>query len=116
MDFENNTQVQHLAKELKKRSERLDMPIEYEEALEETIDALCEYYNDRHYSPTEDKPYEYEYSRIIIQLALSKISKRGAEGETSHTEGGVTRMYDNGSDYPLSLTRKIIPLAFSSRS
>ena len=61
--------------------------------------------------PTDDKPFEEIYAGIIIQLAISSISKYGAEGETSHSEGGVSRSYDNASNYPLSLTRKIIPLA-----
>ena len=44
-------------------------------------------------------------------MAVSAINKRGAEGETYHSEGGLIRNYDSGSPYPLKLTQKIIPLA-----
>ncbi len=111
MDFENNEKVMILVEKLKKRIESKGLSATEEDAIEEIQNALLEYYNDRHYTPTEEKPYEEIYAGIIIQLAISAISKYGAEGETSHSEGGISRGYDNASDYPLSLTRKIIPLA-----
>lgn len=111
MDFENNEKLKSLVTRLVKKAASRDLAMTVEEAQDEIEEALLEYYNDRHFTPTEDKPYEDIYAGIIIQLALSSYSKAGAEGETSHMEGGITRMYDNGSNYPLSLTRKIIPLA-----
>ena len=111
MNFENNKKIQDLAKMVQKKAKQRELDIDYEKSLNETIEALLEYYNDRHFKATEDIPYEEEYAGIIVQLAISSISKIGAEGETSHSEGGVSRSYDNASDYPLSLTRKIIPLA-----
>lgn len=77
----------------------------------EIDNALLEYCNDRHYTPTVDKPYESVYAGLIVQLALSSIAKMGAEGQNYHSEGGVIRTYDTASNYPLSLTQKIIPLA-----
>lgn len=111
MDFKNNSKVQDLVDKLKAKAIVKDLSITDEDALDEITNALLEYYNDRRYTPTTDKPYEDIYAGIIVQLAISSISKAGAEGETSHSEGGVNRGYDNASDYPLSLTRKIIPLA-----
>jgi hypothetical protein len=87
------------------------MEISSDDAVSEIEMALLEYYNDRHFNPTEEKPYEDIYEGIIIQLALSSIAKYGAEGERAHSEGGVSRTYDNASNYPLKLTQKIIPLA-----
>ena len=111
MDFESNEKIQSLTEKLIKKAETKGLCVSTEDALDEIQNALLEYYNDRHYTPTDDKPFEEIYAGIIIQLAISSISKYGAEGETSHSEGGVARSYDNASSYPLSLTRKIIPLA-----
>ena len=111
VNFETNSKVLELVDKLKARVEDREITITDEEAQEEIQDALLEYYNDRHYTPTEAEPFEEIYAGIIVRLALSSIVKKGAEGEKSHTEGGVTRSYDTASDYPLSLTQKIIPLA-----
>ena len=111
MDFSNNTKVQKLVARFQNKAKNRGISIPDEEALGEIEEALLEYYNDRHFIPTDDEPYEDIYAGIIIQLALSAYNKAGAEGEKSHSEGGVSRSYDNASDYPLSLTRKIIPLA-----
>ena len=79
--------------------------------VEDEVDmALLEYYNDRHFNPTDSNPYEDIYEGIIIQLALCSMAKYGAEGERIHSEGGVVRTYDNASNYPAKLTQKIIPL------
>ena len=54
-----------------------------------------------------DSKYEY----LIIPLCISSIAKIGAEGETSHVENGVTRIYGSDGDYPKNLLGQIIPLA-----
>jgi hypothetical protein len=38
------------------------------------------------------------------------LNKRGAEGEITHTENGVSRQYEDG-DIPPSLLRRIVPMA-----
>lgn len=111
VNFETNQKVLGLVQKLQDKAELRDITVGNEEALDEIQDALLEYYNDRHYEPTESEPFEDIYEGIIVRLALSSILKKGAEGEKGHTEGGVTRTYDTASDYPLSLTQKIIPLA-----
>lgn len=110
-DMENNVDFQRLVSKLKRKLEEREIIITDSEIEDEIQFALLEYYNDRHFSPTSNQLYESIYEGIIIQLAISAIAKEGAEGEISHSEGGVGRSYDNGSNYPLSLTKKIIPLA-----
>lgn len=111
MDFSNNEKINSLVTKLINKAKARDVELAEDDALDEITNALLEYYNDRHYTPTDDEPYEDIYAGIIVQLAISSILKAGAEGENSHSEGGVSRGYDNASDYPLALTRKIIPLA-----
>lgn len=65
----------------------------------------------RRYVPTQEKIVEQQYYSLIIELAISAISKYGAEGQTSHSENGISRSYENGSVYPKSLLSKIVPLA-----
>lgn len=111
MDFVENDKKRKLVNKLITMAKSRDFEINQVDAEIEIENALLEYYNDRHYVPTDDKPYEDIYEGIILQLALSAIAKRGAEGEKYHSEGGVIRTYDSGDYYPLTLTQKIIPLA-----
>ena len=111
MDFSNNEKVQALVIKLYNRFANTDLAITMEEAQREIEFALLEYYNDRHFTPTDKIPFEDIYAGIIFQLAVSAINKFGAEGETYHSEGGLIRNYDSSSPYPLKLTQKIIPLA-----
>ena len=48
------------------------------------------------------------YSLNQIQIACYLLNKRGAEGETSHSENGVSRAYESG-DVPESLYKGIVP-------
>ena len=111
MDFVKNGKNQKLVNKLIIMAKSRGFEINQQDAEIEISNALLEYYNDRHYTPTEEKPYEDIYEGIILQLAISAISKYGAEGEKYHSEGGVIRTYDSGDYYPTTLTKKIIPLA-----
>ena len=111
VDIVNAIEFQKLVEKVRARVENQDLEINEDDLKDEVLFALLEYYNDRHFSPENGEIYESIYEGVIIQLAISSIFKRGAEGEKSHNEGGVNRSYDNASNYPLSLTRKIIPLA-----
>ena len=53
---------------------------------------------------TEVMPEKYE--EVQIEIAAYLISKRGAEGEVTHTEGGVTRTYES-ADLPVALRSRI---------
>lgn len=50
------------------------------------------------------------YVDVQLKVAAYLINKRGAEGETSHSENGVSRSYEDG-DIPPSMFRSIIPMA-----
>lgn len=51
-----------------------------------------------------------KYDSVHIEIAVYMLNKRGAEGEVSHSENGVSRTYEGG-DIPPSLLRRITPAA-----
>lgn len=53
---------------------------------------------------------ESQYSTIQIKMAVEMYNKRGAEGQTMHTENGITRMYEKADISP-SLLMQITPFA-----
>ena len=57
---------------------------------------------------TEEVPTRYLSNQIDI--AVYMINKRGAEGETTHKENGIDRIYGD-ADIPKSLLRGIVPMA-----
>ena len=50
------------------------------------------------------------YNMVHVEIAAFMLNKRGAEGETAHSENGVSRSYEDG-DIPPSLLRRITPMA-----
>lgn len=52
------------------------------------------------------------YSSVQVEIAAYMLNKRGAEGQTSHSENGISRGYEDGS-VPPTLLRKITPMAGS---
>ena len=64
----------------------------------------------RRFKPTDDKPYDEKYEDLIIPLSLTAFAKIGADGETVHSENGITRHYTSGGDYPIELLKEIVPL------
>lgn len=48
------------------------------------------------------------YEQLQLRVALELYAKRGAEGETSHTENGLQRVYEAGDVSP-SLLGQIVP-------
>ena len=51
-------------------------------------------------------PEQYESKQIEIAKFL--LLKQGAEGETAHSENGVSRSYE-GADIPESMLRDVVP-------
>lgn len=49
-----------------------------------------------------------KYDNLHVQIALELVSKRGAEGETSHNENGVNRGYETAG-ISQSLLKQIVP-------
>lgn len=78
---------------------------------DEIFEAIQAVNERRRFEPTSSIPFEEKYSSLIVKLALSSIAKYGAEGEKSHSENGINRVYDNASEYPESLMSRIVPLA-----
>ena len=60
--------------------------------------------------PVTEPPENWlaEYDRLHVQMTAYLLNKRGAEGESSHSENGVSRSYEDGG-YPRSLLRRITP-------
>ena len=60
--------------------------------------------------PMDDTPHTVpvRYESRLIGIAAYLYNKRGAEGETSHDENGISRSYENGS-IPTSMLSDIIP-------
>ena len=48
------------------------------------------------------------YDRIICEIAVYLVNKRGAEGEKAHNEATAERQYENGG-VPDSIMKKLIP-------
>lgn len=53
-----------------------------------------------------DVPRRYGY--LQCEVAAYLLNKRGAEGQTAHSENGVNRSYESG-DVPESMLREVIP-------
>lgn len=49
-----------------------------------------------------------QYDTLQCEIAAYMLNKRGAEGQTSHTENGVTRQYES-ADVPSSMLKTIAP-------
>ena len=61
------------------------------------------------FGPPEGAAVEARYEHIQLQIAVELFSKMGAEGQTVHTENGISRTYE-ASDVSRSLLRRIVPL------
>ena len=62
--------------------------------------------------PFGEQPTEIEdrYKDLQIRIAVEMFNKQGAEGETSHSENGVSRTYSSAS-VSEELLREITPKA-----
>lgn len=62
--------------------------------------------------PFGDHPLDIEerYKDLQIRIAVEMYNKRGAEGETSHSENGVSRTYSS-ANVSEELLREITPKA-----
>ena len=60
------------------------------------------------FGPPEGATVETRFDHIQIAIAVELFSKMGAEGQTGHSENGISRSYE-AADVSPSLLRKIIP-------
>ena len=79
--------------------------------LDEINDAIFAVNERRRFDATPEKPFEPKYESLIVKLAFASMTKYGAEGESSHSENGISREYDNAGEYPEALLSRIVPLA-----
>jgi hypothetical protein len=63
--------------------------------------------------PFGDYPLEIEdrYKDLQIRIAVEMFAKRGAEGETAHSENGVSRTYSS-ANISEELLREITPKGY----
>lgn len=60
------------------------------------------------FDPTvTEVPEQYHF--LQVEIAVYLLNKRGAEGESGHSENGISRTYENG-DVPNSMMRQIVPM------
>lgn len=64
----------------------------------------------RAYPYSEADMVPAKYDTVHVEIAAYMLNKRGAEGETAHSENGVSRSYEDG-DIPPTLLRRILPMA-----
>lgn len=57
-------------------------------------------------SEVSEVPIQYHY--LQIEIAVYMLNKRGAEGQTSHSENGISRSYEN-ADVPSSMLKSVVP-------
>jgi len=49
-----------------------------------------------------------KYDTLQLEIAAYLLNKRGAEGQTSHSENGISRSYEN-ADVPASMLKAVTP-------
>lgn len=49
-----------------------------------------------------------KYDTLQCEIAAYMLNKRGAEGQTSHSENGISRSYEN-ADVPASMLKVVTP-------
>lgn len=98
--------------ELKATLEFREIEIPSDLVLKTEIDkAIGEINRCRHFTPTDEKRFDIKYKDMIVPMCMFALSKIGIEGENSHSENGVQRIYVGDGEYPAALTSRIIPLA-----
>ena len=57
---------------------------------------------------TSETEVPVKYETVQVEIAAYMLNKRGAEGQISHSENGISRTFETG-DIPASLMKLIIP-------
>lgn len=97
--------------ELKATLEYREIEVPADLVLKTEIDkAIGEINRCRRFKPTEEKRYDIKYKDMIVPMCMFALSKVGVEGENSHSENGVQRIYVSDGEYPKELMSRIIPL------
>jgi len=75
--------------------------------LEMAGDSVCKYCDP--YKRVERATLLEEYGGVQARIAAYFLNKRGADGESAHSENGTSRSYESG-DIPESLLRELTPI------
>lgn len=101
-------------KQLARVKRKYNDPMVTDEQILDELEYAMDTINERrHFTPTEEIPLEVKYYSLQVELTVQALAKYGAEGEKSHSDNGVNRVYDNSSSYSEASLNKIIPLARS---
>lgn len=104
--------IEDLAKKVFKKAKSRNMSyITPDDCVDEVVSAINDVNERRRYIPTKDVLFEEKYEQIVIKICMYNIAKYGAEGETSHSENGISRGYENGDASADSILKKVVPLA-----
>mgnify|MGYP005762486143 FL=1 len=104
--------IEDLAKKVYRKALARNMfYITADDCVEEVISAINDVNERRRFTPTEKKLFENKYETIVVKLCILNIAKYGAEGETSHSENGISRSYEGPDGSADSILKKIVPLA-----
>ena len=104
--------IEDLAKKVYRKAFTRNMSyVTPDDCVDEVISAINDVNERRRYTPTKDVLFEDKYEQIVLKLCMFNIAKYGAEGETSHSENGISRTYENGDASIDSILKKIVPLA-----
>ena len=75
--------------------------------LELSGDAICHYADP--YKRTDKTELLERYGGVQARAAAYFLNKRGGEGESGHSENGISRSYE-AADIPDSLLKEITPI------
>lgn len=110
MEVQTDAMINPLAIKLNRRLTTRGFSVSTEDLYDEIYSAIGAVNSRRRYIPTSTDLFEKKYEDLIIRLCIVSISKWGAEGESAHSENGVNRSYEKGSEYPESMLSEVIPL------
>ncbi len=108
--MDKDKMIQPLVERLNRRLISRGFNVKESDIQDEIYSAIGAVNSRRRFIPTSDKLFDSMYEDLIVRLCIASISKWGAEGESAHSENGVNRSYEKGSEYPESMLSEVIPL------
>lgn len=108
--MDKDKMIQPLVEKLNRRLISRGFSVKESDIQDEIYSAIGAVNSRRRFIPTSDKLFDSMYEDLIVRLCIASISKWGAEGESAHSENGVNRSYEKGSEYPESMLSEVIPL------
>ena len=89
---------------------KLRVQLENQEASDELLQYYLDYAHDIICELRNTTDVESQYLNVQIEIAIEKFNKRGVEGQISHSENGLQRVYSS-SDVSPEIINRIIPVA-----